>query len=91
MFLTAVPRFISSLLISISVLGGIRKIPGMHYIEGNEPPKSSRQLFWRSSVEMSRNAAQLALQVPFSCFLYFWIVFVCCIWSFLANIYFGQL
>ncbi|KAK4441253.1 DDT domain-containing protein PTM [Sesamum alatum] len=45
--------------------GGTKKIPGVHYVEGNETPKTSRQLVWRSAVEMSRNMAQLALQVRY--------------------------
>ncbi|KAK6144274.1 hypothetical protein DH2020_021094 [Rehmannia glutinosa] len=43
--------------------GGKKIIPGIHYVEGNETPKSSRQFVWRSAVEMSRNTAHLALQV----------------------------
>lgn len=43
--------------------GGSKKISGIHYVEGLETPKLSRQLVWRSDVEMSRNTAQLALQV----------------------------
>ncbi|XP_020552432.1 DDT domain-containing protein PTM-like [Sesamum indicum] len=43
--------------------GGSKKMPGIHYVEGHEIPKCSRQLIWRSAVEMSRNIAQLALQV----------------------------
>ncbi|KAL0436984.1 UNVERIFIED_CONTAM: DDT domain-containing protein PTM [Sesamum radiatum] len=42
--------------------GGTKKIPGVHYVEGNETPKTSRRLVWRSAVEISRNTAQLALQ-----------------------------
>lgn len=49
----------------ISISGGLKKIPGVHYVGGNETPKYSRQLIWRSAVEMSRNVAQLALQVHF--------------------------
>ncbi|KAL8029669.1 hypothetical protein ABFX02_14G240300 [Erythranthe guttata] len=45
--------------------GGLKKIPGIHYTEGNEISKISRQLCWRSTVEMSRNTAQLALQVRY--------------------------
>ncbi|KAI3461337.1 hypothetical protein Pfo_018000 [Paulownia fortunei] len=45
--------------------GGIKKIPRIHYVEGSETPKSSRQLVWRSAVEISRNTAQLALQVRY--------------------------
>ncbi|KAL0369575.1 UNVERIFIED_CONTAM: DDT domain-containing protein PTM [Sesamum angustifolium] len=43
--------------------GGSKKLPEIHYVEGHEIPKCSRQLMWRSAVEMSRNIAQLALQV----------------------------
>ncbi|XP_041992979.1 DDT domain-containing protein PTM-like isoform X1 [Salvia splendens] len=43
--------------------GGSKKIPGINYVDGYETPKISRQLIWRSAVEMSRNMAQLALQV----------------------------
>ncbi|KAL0460100.1 UNVERIFIED_CONTAM: DDT domain-containing protein PTM [Sesamum latifolium] len=45
--------------------GGSKKMPGIHYVEGHEIPKCSRQLIWRSAVEMSRNLAQLALQVRY--------------------------
>lgn len=45
--------------------GGYKRIPGIHYVEGYETPKRSRQLVWRSAVEMCRNAAQLALQVRY--------------------------
>ncbi|KAL9171363.1 hypothetical protein ABFS82_04G204400 [Erythranthe guttata] len=45
--------------------GGLKKIPGIHYVGGNETPKCSRQLLWRAAVEMSRNIAQLALQVRY--------------------------
>lgn len=43
--------------------GGSKTIPGINYSEEHETPKTSRQLTWRSAVEMSRNMAQLALQV----------------------------
>ncbi|KAL6510987.1 hypothetical protein OROGR_022111 [Orobanche gracilis] len=49
----------------ISVAGGSKKIPGLHYVGGHETPKSSRQLIWRSAVDMSRNMAQLALQIRY--------------------------
>ncbi|KAL8496450.1 hypothetical protein ACS0TY_020241 [Phlomoides rotata] len=45
--------------------GGSKNISGIHYVEGLETPKLSRQLIWRSAVEMSRNTAQLALQVRY--------------------------
>ncbi|KAK4440655.1 DDT domain-containing protein PTM [Sesamum alatum] len=45
--------------------GGSKKMPGIHYVEGHEIPKCSSQLIWRSAVEMSRNIAQLALQVRY--------------------------
>ncbi|KAL0460748.1 UNVERIFIED_CONTAM: DDT domain-containing protein PTM [Sesamum latifolium] len=45
--------------------GGTKEIPGLHYVEGNETPKTSRRLVWRSAVEISRNTAQLALQVRY--------------------------
>ncbi|KAK4409035.1 DDT domain-containing protein PTM [Sesamum angolense] len=45
--------------------GGSKKLPEIHYVEGHEIPKCSRQLMWRSAVEMSRNIAQLALQVRY--------------------------
>ncbi|XP_011090113.1 DDT domain-containing protein PTM-like [Sesamum indicum] len=45
--------------------GGTKKIPGVHYVDGNETPKISRRLVWRSAVEISRNTAQLALQVRY--------------------------
>jgi len=45
--------------------GGLRKILGIVYPDDvSEIPKRSRQLVWRAAVEMSRNASQLALQVP---------------------------
>ena len=43
--------------------GGCRKITGIHYAEGSEIPKRSRQLVWRAAVEMSKTTSQLALQV----------------------------
>lgn len=45
--------------------GGSRKISGIFYADGSEIPKRSRQLVWRVAVQMSRNASQLALQVPY--------------------------
>ncbi|OVA17876.1 zinc finger protein [Macleaya cordata] len=45
--------------------GGSRKIPGVYYAEGSEIPKRSRRFAWRAAVEMSKNAAQLALQVRY--------------------------
>ncbi|KAL0390610.1 UNVERIFIED_CONTAM: DDT domain-containing protein PTM [Sesamum calycinum] len=45
--------------------GGTKKIPGVHYVEGNETPKISRRLVWRSAVEICGNTAQLALQVRY--------------------------
>ncbi|KAL3620158.1 hypothetical protein CASFOL_035070 [Castilleja foliolosa] len=45
--------------------GGSKEIMGIHYVEGNDTPKSSKQLAWRSAVEMSRNTAHLALQVRY--------------------------
>ncbi|KAG6417670.1 hypothetical protein SASPL_119855 [Salvia splendens] len=45
--------------------GGKKKIPGVRYVEGNEIPRISRQLFWRSAVEISRSVAHLALQVRY--------------------------
>jgi light-regulated signal transduction histidine kinase (bacteriophytochrome) len=52
------------LLIVVWATGGLRKILGIVYPEVSVIPKRSRQLFWRAAVEMSRNASQLALQVP---------------------------
>ncbi|KZV47178.1 hypothetical protein F511_05229 [Dorcoceras hygrometricum] len=43
--------------------GCAKKIPGLYYLEGQETPKRTRQLVWRSAVEMSRSTAQLAHQV----------------------------
>ncbi|GER39722.1 metalloendopeptidases [Striga asiatica] len=53
--------------------GGSKNIPGVQYVGGHETPKCSRQLIWRSAVEMSRNIAQLALQSSYLVisFLYF--------------------
>ncbi|XP_051113196.1 DDT domain-containing protein PTM-like [Andrographis paniculata] len=45
--------------------GGLKKIIGIHYVEGHESSRMSRQLIWRSAVEMSRNLAQIALQVRY--------------------------
>ncbi|PKI78776.1 hypothetical protein CRG98_000843 [Punica granatum] len=44
---------------------GLRKIAGVHYADGFEVPKRSRQSVWRAAVEMSKNASQLALQVRY--------------------------
>lgn len=52
------------------VTGGSRKISGVVYADGSEIPKRSRQLVWRAAVQMSRNASQLALQVPYSYLFY---------------------
>ncbi|XP_073148931.1 DDT domain-containing protein PTM-like [Henckelia pumila] len=43
--------------------GCSKKITGIYYLEGQETPKRTRQLVWRSAVEMSRSTAQLAHQV----------------------------
>jgi hypothetical protein len=51
-------------LIVVWATGGMRKILGIVYPDVPEIPKRSRQLVWRAAVEMSRNASQLALQVP---------------------------
>ncbi|CAI9778347.1 unnamed protein product [Fraxinus pennsylvanica] len=53
--------------------GGSKTIPGIHYVEGRETPKRSRQLLWRSAVEMIKNASQLALQVRYLDFHVRWI------------------
>ncbi|XP_010243411.1 PREDICTED: DDT domain-containing protein PTM [Nelumbo nucifera] len=45
--------------------GGSRKISGIYYAEGSEIPRRSRQFAWRTAVEMSKNASQLALQVRY--------------------------
>ncbi|KAF7823287.1 DDT domain-containing protein PTM-like [Senna tora] len=45
--------------------GGLRKISGIFYADGSEIPKRNRQFVWRASVQMSRNASQLALQVRY--------------------------
>ncbi|KAH6774734.1 hypothetical protein C2S51_013138 [Perilla frutescens var. frutescens] len=45
--------------------GGKKKIAGIRYVEGNEIPRISRQLVWRSAVEISRTVAHLALQVRY--------------------------
>ncbi|CAA0815005.1 PHD finger family protein [Striga hermonthica] len=45
--------------------GGSKNIPGVQYVGGHETPKCSRRLIWRSAVEMSRNIAQLALQIRY--------------------------
>ncbi|XP_057781903.1 DDT domain-containing protein PTM-like isoform X2 [Salvia miltiorrhiza] len=45
--------------------GGRKKIPGVRYVEGNEIPSISRQLVWRSAVEICRTVADLALQVRY--------------------------
>lgn len=51
-------------MIVVWATGGMRKILGIVYPDVPEIPKRSRQLVWRAAVEMSRNASQLALQVP---------------------------
>lgn len=45
--------------------GGLRKISGIHYTEGSEIPRRSRQTVWRAAVEMSKSVSQLALQVRY--------------------------
>ncbi|PIN00987.1 Nucleosome remodeling factor, subunit NURF301/BPTF [Handroanthus impetiginosus] len=45
--------------------GGLKRITGIHYVEGQETLKISKRLIWRAAVEMSRNLAQLALQVRY--------------------------
>ncbi|KAK1301016.1 hypothetical protein QJS10_CPB13g01710 [Acorus calamus] len=45
--------------------GGRRGIPGVSYAEGFEVPRRSRRAAWRAAVEMTRNSAQLALQVRY--------------------------
>ncbi|KAH6789820.1 hypothetical protein C2S51_004826 [Perilla frutescens var. frutescens] len=55
----------SSMIRTAARQGGSKRIHGVHYAEGHETPKISRQLLWRSAVEMSRNMAQLALQVRY--------------------------
>ncbi|KAG8371210.1 hypothetical protein BUALT_Bualt13G0063600 [Buddleja alternifolia] len=52
--------------------GGSKRISGIHYVEGHEAPKISKQFIWRSAVEMSRNTAQLALQVRYLDFYLRW-------------------
>ncbi|KAK1263882.1 hypothetical protein QJS04_geneDACA008375 [Acorus gramineus] len=44
---------------------GRRGIPGVSYAEGFEVPRRSRRAAWRAAVEMTRNSAQLALQVRY--------------------------
>lgn len=53
------------------ITGGSRKISGIVYADGSEIPKRSRQLVWRAAVQMSRNASQLALQVPYNSYLFY--------------------
>ncbi|XP_023533643.1 DDT domain-containing protein PTM-like [Cucurbita pepo subsp. pepo] len=43
--------------------GGLRKISGIHYTDGSEIPRRSRQFVWRAAVEASKNVSQLALQL----------------------------
>ncbi|KAK9279952.1 hypothetical protein L1049_013636 [Liquidambar formosana] len=45
--------------------GGSKKISGIYYAEDSEIPRRSRQFAWRTAVEMSKNASQLALQVRY--------------------------
>ncbi|XP_075075568.1 DDT domain-containing protein PTM isoform X3 [Nicotiana tabacum] len=45
--------------------GGLRKIPGIHYAEGSETAKRSRQLIWRAAVDVCKTMSQLALQVRY--------------------------
>jgi len=49
--------------IFVCVIGGSRKISGIHYTDDLEILNRSRQLIWRAAVERSKNASQLALQV----------------------------
>ncbi|KAL6577433.1 hypothetical protein OROMI_011709 [Orobanche minor] len=56
--------------------GGSKEILGIHYVEGSDTPRSSKQLVWRSAVEISRNMAQLALQVRYLDFHLRWSDFV---------------
>lgn len=44
---------------------GFKKIDGLHYAEGSEIPKTSRQFVWKAAVDVSRNPSQLALQVRY--------------------------
>ncbi|KAL3530436.1 hypothetical protein ACH5RR_009758 [Cinchona calisaya] len=52
--------------------GGSRNIPGIYYVEESHTPRRSRQLVWRTAVEMSKNISQLALQVRYLDFLVRW-------------------
>ncbi|XP_008813114.2 DDT domain-containing protein PTM-like [Phoenix dactylifera] len=45
--------------------GGIRRISCISYPEISELPRRNQQSAWRASVEMSKNASQLALQVRY--------------------------
>ncbi|XP_050368093.1 DDT domain-containing protein PTM-like [Argentina anserina] len=45
--------------------GGSRKIFGVSYVDGPDIPKRSRQSVWRAAVELSKNGAQLAVQVRY--------------------------
>uniref|UniRef100_A0A0A0KAZ9 PHD-type domain-containing protein n=1 Tax=Cucumis sativus TaxID=3659 RepID=A0A0A0KAZ9_CUCSA len=56
----ALPQFIVA---KAARQGGSRKIAGIHYTDGSEIPRRSRQLVWRAAVEASKNASQLALQL----------------------------
>jgi hypothetical protein len=54
---------VNSKFVFFLVIGGSRKISGIHYTDDLEIPNRSRQLVWRAAVERSNNASQLALQV----------------------------
>lgn len=53
----------SLILIEALSAGGKNKISGVDYTEDSMIPLRSRQLIWRASVHMCKNASQLALQV----------------------------
>lgn len=45
--------------------GGVRRISCISYPDNSDIPRRNRQSAWRASVEMSKNASQLALQVRY--------------------------
>lgn len=58
-------KLVTLILKGFNLLGGKKKISGIHYTDGSEIPRRSRQLVWRAAVEVSKNASQLALQVSY--------------------------
>jgi hypothetical protein len=54
-----------SLLKKLARQSGSKKSPGIFYSEALEIPRRTRQMVWRATVEMSKTASQLAVQVRY--------------------------